>query len=224
MFWIAVGLVIAGIMGGNAPHAAASSAATSKDVKEDGAASAATDATASAPLGVAAPDTVVIADFDNGSDRASYGMGWHAGDDKERGGNSTISQRLIEGGAQIRAARSKSAARSAPPCSIPLSGTSFLPNGTEGRVGQAGLMDYSRKQTLSFYARGDGQTYTVVVMGPALDGNSADVPFTAGADWQEVTSTAGNLSGVDMKRVKLISIGSTTPGPFRFQIDDVRLD
>ncbi|HET9473188.1 MAG TPA: ABC transporter permease, partial [Steroidobacteraceae bacterium] len=70
MFWIAVGLVIAGVMGGNSPHAAASPAATSKEVKEDDAAFAATDATPSAPLGVAAPDIALIADFDQGSDAA----------------------------------------------------------------------------------------------------------------------------------------------------------
>ena len=52
MFWIAVGLVIAGVMGGNAPHAAARTAATSNDAAEP-----VPDASGSAaPVGVAAPD------------------------------------------------------------------------------------------------------------------------------------------------------------------------
>ena len=225
MFWIAVGLVIAGIMGGNAPHAAASSAATSKDVKEDGAASAASDATASAPLGVAAPDTVVIADFDNGSEQASYGMGWHAGDDKDRGGNSTISQKLVAGGAQNSRGALEVSGEVGPALQYPFVGTSFLPNGIEGAEwANQGLMDYSAKKELRFYARGDGQSYTVVIMGPALDAIPAMFPFVAGADWQPVSIQLQDLSSVDMKRVKLISIGSMTPGPFRFQIDDVRLN
>ena len=183
MFWIAVGLVIAGVMGGNAPQAAASPAATSKEVKEDGAASAATDATSSAPIGVAAPDTAVIADFDNGSDTASYGMGWHAADDKERGGNSTISQRLIEGGAQNSHGALEISGEVGTALQYPFVGTSFLPNGIEGREwANQGLMDYSSKKTLSFYARGDGQSYTVVIMGPALDAIPAMFPFVAGAD------------------------------------------
>ena len=140
MFWIAVGLVIAGIMGGNAPQAAASSAATSKDASR---------MTAprplhrmrltAAPIGVAAPDTVVIADFDKGSDTASYGMGWHAADDKERGGNSTISQRLVEGGAQDSHGALEISGEVGTALQYPFVGTSFLPNGIEGRgMGQAG--------------------------------------------------------------------------------------
>jgi ABC-2 type transport system permease protein len=225
MFWIAVGLVIAGVLGGNAPQAAASPAATSKEVKEDGAASAATDSTSSAPLGVAAPAITLIADFEHGSDAASYGVGWHAGDDKDRGGNSTISQRLIEGGAQNSRGALEISGAVGTALQYPFVGTSFLPNGIEGAEwANQGLMDYSAKKTLSFYARGDGQSYTVVIMGPALDAIPAMFPFVAGADWQAVSIPLQGLSSVDMKRVKLISIGSMTPGPFRFQIDDVRLD
>jgi hypothetical protein len=33
-----------------------------------------------------------------------------------------------------------------------------------------------------------------------------------------------NLAGLDLDRVKLISIGANTPGSFRFQIDDVRVE
>ncbi|HET9473740.1 MAG TPA: hypothetical protein VFO82_07590, partial [Steroidobacteraceae bacterium] len=107
----------------------------------------------------------------------------------------------------------------------PFVGTSFLPNGIEGAEwADQGLMDYSAKKTLSFYARGDGQSYTVVIMGPALDAIPAMFPFEAGADWQAVNIPLQGLSSVDMKRVKLISIGSMRPGPFRLQIDDVRLD
>jgi ABC-2 type transport system permease protein len=222
---IAVGLVIAGIIGGSAPHAAASPAATSKDVTEDDAASAATDATPSAPLGVAAPDIALIADFDHGSDAASYGMGWHSADDKDRGGNSTISQRLVEGGARNSRGALEVSGEVGTALQYPFVGTSFLPNGIEdAEWASQGLMDYSAKKTLSFYARGDGQSYTVVIMGPALDAIPAMFPFVAGADWQAVSIPLQGLTSVDMKRVKLISIGSMTPGPFRLQIDDVRLD
>ena len=68
------------------------------------------------------------------------------------------------------------------------------------------------KKTLSFYARGDGQSYTVVIMGPALDAIPAMFPFVAGADWQAVSIPLQGLSSVDMKRVKLISIGIDDTG------------
>ncbi len=178
MFWIAVGLVIAGVMGGNAPQAAASPAATSKDARKTAPRPLQRTRPLLRPVGVAAPDTVVIADFDKGSDRASYGMGWHAADDKERGGNSTISQRLVEGGAQDSNGALEVSGEVGTALQYPFVGTSFLPNGIEdAEWAKQGLMDYSAKKTLSFYARGDGQTYTVVIMGPALDGITRHVPF-----------------------------------------------
>ncbi len=85
-------------------------------------------------------------------------------------------------------------------------------------------MDYSRKQTLRFFARGDGKEYLVMMMGPALDTIPAMYGFTAGAEWQEVRVPLRNLGGIDLKQVKLISIGTMTPGAFRFQIDDVRVE
>ena len=130
MMGIAIGLIIIGIVGGTAPHAAASTAATSKDATDQEADSAATDAESSAaPVGVAAPDTILIADFDNGSEQASYGMGWHAFDDKSRGGNSTTSQRVVAEGA----AHSKGALEVSGDVGTGIQyafvGTSFLPNG-----------------------------------------------------------------------------------------------
>jgi hypothetical protein len=32
------------------------------------------------------------------------------------------------------------------------------------------------------------------------------------------------LSSVDLQRVKLLSFGTMNPGPFRFQVDDVRIE
>jgi hypothetical protein len=85
-------------------------------------------------------------------------------------------------------------------------------------------MDFSRKQTLSFRARGDGHEYMVMMMGPALDTIPAMYNFTAGSDWQEVHVPLQNMASIDLQRVKLISFGTMAPGAFRFQIDDVRLE
>jgi hypothetical protein len=85
-------------------------------------------------------------------------------------------------------------------------------------------MDYSNKKTLSFFARGDGHTYTVVVLNPVTQGIPAMYGFVAGPEWTEVRVPLQNLAGLDLKRVKLISIGANTPGPFSFAIDDVRIE
>jgi ABC-2 type transport system permease protein len=220
----AIGLVIVGIMGGTAPHAAASNAATSKDAGE-GTDSAATDAASSAPLGVAAPSTTLVADFDNGSDQASYGLGMHAFDDKGRGGNSTSSQKVVEGGAENSRAALEVSGVVGDGIQYPFVGTSFLPNGKPTPdFSKQGFMDFSSKHTLRFFARGDGRDYTVAISGPVMDAIPAMYGFNAGADWHEVSIPLHELGNLDLTRVKAISFGTMAPGPFRFQIDDVRIE
>ena len=226
MMGIAIGLIIIGVVGGTAPHAAASTAATSKDATDQEADSAATDAESSAaPVGVAAPDTTLIADFDNGSDQASYGMGWNAFDDKSRGGNSTTSQRVVAEGAGHSKGALEVSGDVGTAIQYAFVGTSFLPNGKPTPdFSQQGLMNYSSRHTLRFFARGDGQNYTVAISGPELDVIPAMYGFNAGADWQEVIVPLAELGNLDLERVKAISVGTMAPGPFRFQIDDVRIE
>jgi ABC-2 type transport system permease protein len=211
---VSLGLVIMGVAGGNAPHAATQTAATSNGTQES-----VPDASgSSAPVGVAAPDKPVIADFDHGDTAASYGLGFSASDDKMRGGNSSAAQKIIEGALEVSGEVGTA-------IQYPFAGTSFLPNGTpKADWARQGFMDYSHKQALSFRARGDGHQYMVMMMGPALDTIPAMYNFVAGPEWQEVRVPLEDMASVDLQRVKLISFGTMSPGAFRFQIDDVRLE
>ena len=89
-----------------------------------------------------------------------------------------------------------------------------------------GLIDYSTKKTLSFQARGDGKRYILLVIsGISTDGIPLMYDFTAGPEWREVRLELANFGAVDFKRVRAIGVGSMGPaGPFRFEIDDVRLE
>jgi ABC-2 type transport system permease protein len=219
IFWIAVGLVIAGVLGGNAPKPAAAKAAPDSNESK------AQDAAATAPAGTPAPDRPLIADFDGGSEKTSYGLGFAASDDEMRGGNSTASQKLVDGGAANSRGALEVTGEVGKAIEYPFAGASFLPNGTPNAAWQdQGWMDYSRKKTLIFHTRGDGQDYMVMVMGPVLDAIPAMYTFTAGAEWQEVRVPLENFASADLKRVKLIAFGTMTPGAFRFQIDDVRVE
>ena len=222
---LAIGAVVAGVMGGNVPRSA-QAAATSKDATEEGAGSAATDTSASAaPAGVAAPATAMISEFEGGSEGSSYGLGWRANDDKDRGGNSTIEQHLVEGGAQDSKGALEVSGEVGTAIQYPFVGTGFLPNGTKDLAwDKQGSMDYSKKTALIFDARGDGQMYTVVFIGPVMGGIPGMYGFTASQDWQEVRIPLKDVANTDLQRIKLISIGSMNPGPFRFQIDNVRVE
>jgi len=223
LVWGSIGLIIAGVLGGNTPRAAASNAATSKDSGTGSATPVAE--TAVANLGVAAPDTTLIGGFDDGTVKAAYGIGWRATDDRMRGGNSTVSQRLVEGGAESSKAALEVSGEVGTAIQYPFVGTSFLPNGNPDKgFADQGFMDYSRRQTLRFFARGDGRQYTVAIMGPVLDAIPAMYGFVAGPEWQEVRVSLKELENFDLTRVKVISIGTMTPGQFRFQVDGVRVE
>jgi hypothetical protein len=185
------------------------------------AASAATDTPApEAPVGVKAPDVAVIANFDQGSAVAAYGVGWQAVGDEMRGGNSKATQRLVEAGAGGSALEVTGEVGSA--IAYPFAGTMFFPQAPP----MTGLMDYSATKTLSFKVRGDGKRYILMVLsGPSMDGIPLMYDFGTGDEWQEVKLDLANFGAADWKRVRGIGVGTMEPtSAFRFQIDDLRLE
>jgi ABC-2 type transport system permease protein len=209
-------IALAGVWGGKASR--------------DGAADAATDATPgsaltsapSSPAGIAAPDVPQIAGFDSGSATTAYGIGFSADGDANRGGNSTATQRIVEGGAGGSAGALEISGSVGGALPYPFAGSAFFPQGPA----MEGLSDFSRKQMLRFQARGDGRRYTVLIMsGLSTGGIPLMQDFVAGPEWKEVRLTLAEYSNADWQRVRLIAIGSMGPvGEFRFQIDDVRLE
>jgi hypothetical protein len=194
--------------------------------KTEGAA-AATDASSAAPTytapdGVPAPATVVIADFDGGSALTAYGVGWSAAGDDMRGGNSSATQRLVDGGAAGSKGALEVSGSVGDGIQYPFAGTMFFPEGPPMK----GMMDISGKKALSFQARGDGKRYMLMVIsGVQVDAIPLMYDFEAGAEWKEVRLELAGFSNADFKRVRAIGVGTMGPvGPFRFQIDNVRLE
>lgn len=227
LFWISVGLIVAGVIGSNAPRAPANTAATSKDATETGTdAPAATGSNDSgAPVGVAAPEGALIADFDDGNAQAKYGLGFAPHGDDDRGGNSKVSQAIVPDGAEHSRGALEVSGEVGTAIQARFAGTNFLPNATPDQAwDKMGYMDYSKKQTLRFFVRGDGHDYVVMFIGPVLNGIPPMFAFNAGTEWQEVSVPLQAVQGIDLKRVKLVSFGSYSPGPFRFEIDNVRIE
>jgi ABC-2 type transport system permease protein len=193
-------------------------------------ATAATDATSAAtgtpssepPAGVAAPPVVLLSDFDAGSATAAYGIGWSAAGDDMRGGNSHASQKLVDGGAGGSKGALEVTGDVGDGIQYPFAGTVFFPEGPP----MQGLMDYSGKKALTFRARGDGRRYLLMVIsGLAVEGIPLMYDFEAGPEWQEVRLDMAKFANVDWKRVRMIGVGTMGPvGPFRFEIDDVRVE
>jgi ABC-2 type transport system permease protein len=200
-FFLGLGLIVAGIMGGSVPV-----------TPSDGA----------GPVGVPAPAAPVIADFEDGTSKAAYGIGWQEADDKTRGGNSSAVVRVIADGAGHSKGALEVSGTVRDAIEYPLGGTIFFPKGAE----DSAFMDYSSKQTLSFQARGDGRQYTVIfIVGAGQAGIPPMYSFAAGPEWQEIHIDLDTLAGMDLKRVRGIVIGAMgPPGNFRFALDDVRIE
>jgi hypothetical protein len=164
----------------------------------------------------------VIADFDGGSAATAYGIGWGAAGDDMRGGNSSASQRLVDGGAGGSKGALEVSGTVGDAIQYPFAGTMFFPEGPPMK----GLMDYSAKKTLTFRARGDGRRYMLMVIsGLAVEGIPLMVDFEAGPEWKEVRLDIAKLGAADWKRVRAIGVGTMGPvGPFRFEIDEVRVE
>lgn len=213
---VVLGVAISGVFGGK--QAAAEDAAAATDEF-----SAATGTPASKlPAGVAAPDLAVIANFENGSAATAYGIGFTAAGDDMRGGNSTATQRPVGEGAGGSKGALEVSGTIGEAIPYPFAGTMFFPQGPP----MEGLMDYSRKKTLSFQARGDGRRYTVMLFeGASAGGIPVMNDFETGPEWRTVTVKLAEFVNVDLSRTRAIGVGTMGPvGPFRFEIDDVRLE
>lgn len=209
-------LSLAGVFGGKPMEKEDATAATETS-------SAAADTSAPSnepPAGKAAPAQPVIADFDGGSDQATYGMGMQAGGDEFQGGKSTAAQQLVAGGANGSQGALEISGEVRPGTQYPAAGTYFFPEGPP----MQGQMDYSAKKTLSFHARGDGKRYTLLIVSGTPMRIPLMYPFSAGPDWQKYELELAKFGAADFKRVMLIGFISSEPGTFRFQLDDVRLE
>jgi ABC-2 type transport system permease protein len=212
---VVLGVAVSGVFGGKQAVAEDPVAAT------DGSSAATGTPASTRPAGVPAPNVTVLADFENGSAATAYGIGFTAAGDDMRGGNSAATQRLVDGGAGGSKGALEVSGAIGEAIPYPFAGTMFFPQGPP----MEGLMDYTRKKTLSFQARGDGRRYTVLLFEGAPGGIPIMNDFETGPEWRTVTVKLSEFVNVDLSRTRAIGVGTMGPvGPFRFEIDDVRLE
>jgi hypothetical protein len=165
------------------------------------------------------PGPGLISGFDGDTITAAFGNGWQPASDVIQGGRSIASLKLMSGGARSSAGSlhiEGEIVQSAHPG--PWAGVTFWP-APEIRTTTANLSGLTR---LSFWAKGDGGTY-IVELASSTPLRGGRVTFVAGPEWREY---AFDLSafGADTRLVLWVVFSAgPTPGPFAFQIDEVRL-
>lgn len=167
--------------------------------------------------GLALPADGRISLFSKDKLASPFGAGWMPSNDAFMGGKSTVSLKPLDspdgqpGVLQVDASV-------APGFAYPFAGLAFMPGAQPMQAA-----NLSGAKVLSFRVRGDGQRYGVSIMS---QGGSIPVsqPFTAEAEWREVSLPLDAFKGVDTAAITMISFSAgPKPGAYQFQISDVRL-
>jgi imidazolonepropionase-like amidohydrolase len=160
----------------------------------------------------------MISDFEDGKPSARFGFGWTISTDAIRGGQSKADMKVVSGGAES----SKNA--------LEISGDI-----SEGAISWAGAMFFpgtapmspanlSGKKAITFWAKGAGRKFQVMVYSQSGGYIPKVQTFNAGADWARVALpfSAFETDAHDVTAIFFGAFGGS--GKFTLTIDNVGLD
>jgi imidazolonepropionase-like amidohydrolase len=178
--------------------------------------------TPSLPAAQAAPvpATGEISNFEDGTLKVSFGSPWSDSTDQLAGGKSIVTKEVVAGGAEDSGKSLAISGEIRQGFAYPWAGVMFLPGAQP-----MAPVDLSRFGGVSFSAKGEaGATYQFMAFATHLGRMPAQKTFTAGPDWKRVTVSFADLGldGTDL--MGFFVGGGPAMGPFRVQIDDVRLE
>jgi imidazolonepropionase-like amidohydrolase len=166
------------------------------------------------------PSRGLISDFEDGTPKAKFGTEWMLSTDSIAGGKSTGEMKVVDGGAN----GDKHA--------LDISGLidGGLPYAWAGVMWAPGSqpfvpVDLSAKKSISFFAKGDGQTYRVLVFTTTGGRIPAQHTFTAGSEWKKTIIPFSAFSGTDGHDISaILFVGGPAAGKFDFQVDEIALE
>ncbi|HSU54599.1 MAG TPA: CIA30 family protein [Candidatus Dormibacteraeota bacterium] len=161
----------------------------------------------------------MVSDFEQGKPSALFGAGWQVSTDNLRGGSSTAEYRVVVGGAQKSKGSLEIEGEVKPGLPYAWAGAIFYPGAAP--MAPANL---SKKKTLTFWAKGDGRTYNIMLFAASRGYAPAVRTFVAGAEWKQLRFQISDFDGLDGHDLIGIFFGAGLPaGKFKFQIDEVGL-
>ena len=174
------------------------------------------------PPAPAGSESGVVSTFDDGKVSANYGS-WMVNTDSMAGGKSTAEIKAVQPGANgTKGALQVSGENIA-------GSAQFMWAGAMLALGSAPMepVNLSGKKEISFWAKGDGKTYMLVMLTQARSGQNgipAMTPFVAGPEWKEYHFPYATFqtSGEDIEA--LLFTHSQPAGKFEFEIDEVKIE
>jgi beta-glucosidase len=170
----------------------------------------------------AGSESGMVSNFDDGKVAANYGM-WMAAGDFMNGGKSNATLDVVQPGADGTKSAMQVTGEIVGGQSVPFafSGVIFWPSGAPMQPA-----NLSSKKAISFWAKGDGKTYTLLVLTEAHNGSTGPppmAPFVAGPEWKQYTFpfSTFDTDGSDISGLGFIHVQE--PGKFQFQIDQFEI-
>jgi imidazolonepropionase-like amidohydrolase len=161
-----------------------------------------------------------IADFEQeGPPQSRFGAGWMVSTDQMAGGKSVARLEIVPGGAEGSKNALRVTGEVTPGFAYPWSGAMFSPGPTP-----MAPVNLSARKAIQFWAKGDGQTYQVMIFTQRLGYRPATQTFAAEPEWKQFTlafAGFGDLDGSDIMAI-VWSAGPKT-GAFAFELDNVRM-
>jgi hypothetical protein len=88
-------------------------------------------------------------------------------------------------------------------------------------------VNLSSKKSISFWAKGDGKTYTLIALTEGRSGNSGEMPamatFAAGSEWKQYTFPFSTFETDGSDLAGLGFVHAQEPGKFQFEIDELQI-
>jgi imidazolonepropionase-like amidohydrolase len=166
----------------------------------------------------AGSESGIVSDFEEEKPAAKFGSGWMVSTDSFAGGKSVAEMKVVEGGASGSRGSLLITGETIQAFQFPWAGAAFSP-GAEP-MSPANL---SSKKEISFWAKGDGKTYRVMIMTKAGGFMPATRNFVAGPEWKQYRMRFADFGGIEGYDItNIMFAGGPAPAKFSFQIDDVR--
>ena len=168
----------------------------------------------------AGSESGVVSTFDEGKVAANYGS-WMVSTDAMNGGKSTAAMKIVQPGAENSRGALQIDGEIVAGAQFTWAGAMFSPG--SGPMEPANL---SSKKGISFWAKGDGKTYTLVVLTQARSGQNgmpAMTPFVAGPEWKQYTFPFSTFQTDGGDLSSLVFVATQQTGKFEFELDDLEI-
>lgn len=166
----------------------------------------------------AGSESGLVSDFEDGTMSTAFGAGWQILDDSQRGGSSRAEFRVVTEGAGGGKGSLLISGEIGAPSWFTMAGAIFFPGAAPWTPA-----NLSAKKGLTFWTKGDGKPYRVMLFVAGWQSMPPAVVFVPGQEWQQVSLDFSQFSGVDGSNLLgVLFAAGMAGGPFAFQIDDVR--